>query len=151
MVCLSHDSLVCRYEGDAIDLCLDFSIEDDTFGAKKVHNLLPGGAQLAVTNANKLHYIHLAADWHLNVRLGASSAAFAHGLAQVSPTTEPLCNCVRSPDIREVCLRCWLVAARPCGQHTLACVHPTTSVAIAGTFRCRSSTDPTSSVLHDHK
>jgi len=41
---------------------------------------------MAVTNANKLHYIHLAADWHLNGRLGASSAAFATGLAQVGDT-----------------------------------------------------------------
>ena len=74
----------CSYQGDAADLCLDFSIEDETFGARMVHNLLPGGSQLAVTNDNKLHYVHLAADWHLNGRLGASSAAFARGLNQVS-------------------------------------------------------------------
>lgn len=73
------------YEGDATDLCLDFSIEDDTFGARTLHSLLPGGAHMAVTDANKLRYIHLAADWHLNGRLGASSAAFAKGLAQVIP------------------------------------------------------------------
>ena len=73
----------CRYDGDATDLCLDFSVEDDTFGARSVHSLIPGGSQVAVTDSNKLHYIHLAADWHLNGRLGASSAAFARGLAQV--------------------------------------------------------------------
>ena len=78
--------LLPRYEGDATDLCLDFSIEDDTFGARTLHSLLPGGAHMAVTNANKLHYIHLAADWHLNGRLGASSAAFAKGMAQVGDT-----------------------------------------------------------------
>lgn len=72
-----------RYDGDATDLCLDFSVEDDTFGARSVHSLVPGGSQVAVTDSNKLHYIHLAADWHLNGRLGASSAAFARGLAQV--------------------------------------------------------------------
>ena len=79
--------VACRYEGDALDLCLDFSIEDDTFGARTAHSLLPGGAQMAVTNDNKLHYIHLAADWHLNGRLGASSAAFARGMAQVGQRT----------------------------------------------------------------
>ena len=73
----------CRYEGDVTDLCLDFSLEDDTFGARTAHSLIPNGAQVPVTNSNKLHYIHLAADWHLNGRLGASSAAFARGLAQV--------------------------------------------------------------------
>lgn len=72
-----------RYDGDATDLCLDFSVEDDTFGARALHSLVPGGAQVAVTDSNKLQYIHLAADWHLNGRLGASSAAFARGLAQV--------------------------------------------------------------------
>ena len=66
-----------------MDLCLDFTVEDDTFGSHTVHSLIPGGGQLAVSNDNKLHYVHLAADWHLNGRLGASSAAFARGLAQV--------------------------------------------------------------------
>ncbi|KAL3151218.1 hypothetical protein ABBQ38_013059 [Trebouxia sp. C0009 RCD-2024] len=74
-----------RYDGDAADLCLDFSVEDDTFGARSIQTLVPGGSQVAVTNSNKLHYIHLAADWHLNGRLSASSAAFARGLAQVIP------------------------------------------------------------------
>lgn len=79
-------TLLPRYEGDATDLCLDFSIEDDTFGARTLHSLLSGGAHMAVTNTNKLHYIHLAADWHLNGRPGASSAAFAKGMAQVGDT-----------------------------------------------------------------
>ena len=75
--------MVCRYEGDATQLALDFSVEDDTFGARNVHSLMPGGADMVVTNSNKLHYIHLAADWHLNGRLAASSAAFARGMTQV--------------------------------------------------------------------
>ena len=73
-----------RYEGDASDLGLDFTVEDDTFGARTVHSLVPGGANIAVTNDNKLQYILLMADWHLHQRLGASSAAFARGLHQVS-------------------------------------------------------------------
>ena len=47
-----------------------------------MQELVPGGADVAVTNANKLLYIHLVADWHLNGRLGAAAAAFAAGLAQ---------------------------------------------------------------------
>ena len=77
------DVLALRYEGEATDLCLDFSLEDDTFGARSVHSLIPGGSQIAVSNSNKLQYIHLAADWHLNGRLSASAAAFARGLAKV--------------------------------------------------------------------
>ncbi len=77
-------SCVCRYEGSAADLCLDFTVEDDTFGSKTLQELRPGGEDMAVTDDNKLQYIHLVADWHLNGRLGACSAAFARGLHAVS-------------------------------------------------------------------
>ena len=42
-------TLAIRYESDAADLCLDFSVEDETFGARTVHNLVSGENQLAVT------------------------------------------------------------------------------------------------------
>lgn len=45
--------------------------------------LKSGGAGIAVTNENKLQYVHLAADWHLRSRLGPPAHAFAEGLAQV--------------------------------------------------------------------
>lgn len=72
-----------RYEGEAEDLGLSFAVEEEAFGRRIEHELLPGGADVAVTNANKLLYIHLVADWHLNGRLGDAAAAFAAGLAQV--------------------------------------------------------------------
>ncbi|CAL8465528.1 g5064 [Coccomyxa elongata] len=72
-----------RYEGEAEDLCLSFVVEEEAFGRRTEHELLPGGADVAVTNANKLLYVHLVADWHLNGRLGDAAAAFAAGLAQV--------------------------------------------------------------------
>ncbi|EIE23025.1 hypothetical protein COCSUDRAFT_15978, partial [Coccomyxa subellipsoidea C-169] len=71
-----------RYEGEAEDLGLSFAAEEEAFGRRSVQELVPGGADVAVTNANKLLYIHLVADWHLNGRLGAAAAAFAAGLAQ---------------------------------------------------------------------
>ena len=46
--------------------------------------LKPGGADIAVTNENKLQYVHLAADWHLRRRLAEPARAFAQGMAQVS-------------------------------------------------------------------
>lgn len=58
-------------------------VEEEAFGRRTEHELLPGGADVAVTNANKLLYVHLVADWHLNGRLGDAAAAFAAGLAQV--------------------------------------------------------------------
>lgn len=46
--------------------------------------LKPGGADIAVTNENKLQYVHLAADWHLQRRLAEPAQAFAQGLTQVT-------------------------------------------------------------------
>ncbi len=68
---------------DAEELGLDFTVEAEDLGYRRVVDLMPGGAGIPVTNANKLLYIHLAADWHLNGRLGAPAAAFARGFAQV--------------------------------------------------------------------
>ena len=73
----------CRYSGPAEDLGLDFTVEDETFGGRVVRDLLDNGSEITVTSANKMHYLLLVADWHLNGRLGASSGSFASGLAQV--------------------------------------------------------------------
>ncbi len=73
-----------RYEGDAADLGLDFTVDEEAFGARRVAELLPGGADTPVVDANKLLYVHLAADWHLNGRLGAAAAAFANSFHQAS-------------------------------------------------------------------
>jgi hypothetical protein len=41
------------------------------------YELLPGGDSVPVTASNRLLYVHLLADWHLNARLGRTAAAFA--------------------------------------------------------------------------
>jgi ubiquitin-protein ligase E3 C len=74
-----------RFQGDAEDLQLDFTVESDLFGAKQVHELIPHGSDISVTSANKLQYCHLVADWHLRRRLSAAAAAFGRGLAAVLP------------------------------------------------------------------
>jgi len=78
----------CRYEGEAEDLGLTFSVEDDNFGRRQVHELCQGGDDMAVTSSNKLLYVHLMADWHLNRRLGKPAASFAAGLNQVGGFAE---------------------------------------------------------------
>ena len=72
-----------QYAGDVSDLGLDFTVEDETFGRRTVQELCTNGAELPVSNENKLLYVHLMADFHLNTRLRAPSAAFAAGLTQV--------------------------------------------------------------------
>lgn len=62
---------------------LDFTLEEEAFGRRVTRELRPNGAEIAVTNANKLLYVHLVADHHLNERIGAASTTFATGLSQV--------------------------------------------------------------------
>lgn len=58
-------------------------MEEDVFGKTVTHELVEGGAQVAVTNENKLAYVHTVAAWHLSHKIGATSAAFARGISQV--------------------------------------------------------------------
>ena len=52
--------------GDAADLDLTFSVDDEVFGQHIVTPLKPGGQGISVTNENKILYVHLMADYKLN-------------------------------------------------------------------------------------
>jgi len=82
-----HRSLiqVLRYEGDAADLCLDWTVSEEHLGAVTTHELRPDGASKPVTNESKLAYAHAVADFHLNRRRHDSNAAFTRGLAHIIP------------------------------------------------------------------
>lgn len=47
------------------------------------HELRPNGGDAAVTNENRLGYVHAVADFHLNVRRRHANAAFLRGLAHI--------------------------------------------------------------------
>lgn len=55
-----------HYEGDARDLALDFTVTEELFGKHTTVELRPGGADIPVTNENKLQYVHAMADYKLN-------------------------------------------------------------------------------------
>lgn len=55
-----------HYEDDARDLALDFTVTQELFGKHSVVELRPGGADIAVTNQNKLVYVYAMADYKLN-------------------------------------------------------------------------------------
>ena len=59
-------STLQHYDGDAQDLSLDFTLVEEMFGEHRTVELRPGGASIAVTNENKLQYIHAVADYKLN-------------------------------------------------------------------------------------
>jgi hypothetical protein len=46
-----------NYDGDADDLCLTFTIANDDFGDTNEIPLIPDGANITVTNANKQRYV----------------------------------------------------------------------------------------------
>jgi hypothetical protein len=46
--------------------------------------LKAGGRDEAVTNDNRLQFVHLAAEWHLGRRLGQPAEAFAQGMHEAS-------------------------------------------------------------------
>jgi ubiquitin-protein ligase E3 C len=73
------------YDGDVADLCLDFSVAEEDCGVTRVVDLRPGGRGIEVTHANRLRYILLVADYHLNKRIKAASDAFVRGFHSVVP------------------------------------------------------------------
>ena len=47
--------------------------------------LLPNGKDIAVTNENRMHYIHRVANYRLNFQIKRQSAAFLDGLREIIP------------------------------------------------------------------
>lgn len=68
------------YEGSVEDLGLCFAVERDDFGRVVVEDLVPGGKDEPVTNATAIRYIHLMADYKLNVQMQRQVTAFMQGL-----------------------------------------------------------------------
>lgn len=55
-----------NYDGDVSELNLDFTVVDNELGANHTTELKPNGAQVPVTQQNRIEYIHLMADYKLN-------------------------------------------------------------------------------------
>ncbi|KAM0990844.1 hypothetical protein ACFX2C_009305 [Malus domestica] len=84
---------VKHYDGDVEELCLDFTVTEESFGKRHVIELKPGGKDTTVTNKNKMQYIHAIADYKLNRQIFPFSNAFYRGLADlISPSSLKLFN-----------------------------------------------------------
>lgn len=57
------------YDGDVVDLGLDFTVVNEEFGQIYIEELKPNGANIIVTNENKIEYIHLIANYKLNTQI----------------------------------------------------------------------------------
>ncbi|KAK2578758.1 hypothetical protein KPH14_012282 [Odynerus spinipes] len=73
------------YKGDVTDLELDFTVLSDELGEKRIDELKPSGANIPVTNHNRIEYIHLMADYKLNKQIRAQCYAFKQGIGSVVP------------------------------------------------------------------
>lgn len=71
------------YQGDVTELGLDFTVLSDELGERRVDELKPGGANITVTNHNRIEYIHLMADYKLNKQIRAQCYAFKQGISNV--------------------------------------------------------------------
>lgn len=90
-----HRNLVYlkHYEGDVRDLSLDFTVTEEVFGNRVVIELRPGGANMTVTNENRLQYVHAMADYKLNRQIQPLINAFRRGLSDlISPSWLSLFN-----------------------------------------------------------
>ncbi|KAL3681995.1 hypothetical protein R1sor_000017 [Riccia sorocarpa] len=72
-----------HYEDDARDLALDFTVTQELFGRHTVVELRPGGADIPVTNENKLAYVYAMADYKLNRQMRPVIQAFIKGLSDL--------------------------------------------------------------------
>ncbi|OQR75738.1 ubiquitin-protein ligase E3C-like, partial [Tropilaelaps mercedesae] len=71
------------YEGDVSELGLDFAVVNNELGEQQTVELKPNGAQIPVTEANRIEYVHLMADYKLNRQIRQQTAAFKQGLTDV--------------------------------------------------------------------
>jgi len=71
------------YDGDVQDLGLDFTIAVEDFGENRIELLKANGDEIAVTNENRIEYIHLVADYKLNKQIKSQCNAFRAGLSDV--------------------------------------------------------------------
>ena len=69
---------------------LYFVVESSAFGARAVHELVPGGAQRRVTNDNKAEFAECKAQWLLRGCKAAQLAALRQGFITVMPEPERL-------------------------------------------------------------
>ncbi|KAK3097984.1 hypothetical protein FSP39_015053 [Pinctada imbricata] len=80
-----YNSLVWIRDNDPADLELTFSVEEDYFGEITERELKPGGADIKVTNENKLEYIQLVIRWRFVSRIEKQMNSLMKGFTAIVP------------------------------------------------------------------
>ncbi|KAL7047920.1 hypothetical protein ACKWTF_003149 [Chironomus riparius] len=76
-------SFIKHYEGDVSDLGLTFSVDEDIMGKVVTHELFPSGRLTAVTNENRINYIHSMAFFRMHTQISEQSTAFIRGFRSI--------------------------------------------------------------------
>jgi E3 ubiquitin-protein ligase HUWE1 len=81
-----HKSLQWMLENDITDVIdQEFTIEDESFGAKQIVELKPDGASIPVTEANKDEYVRLVCAYRLENSVKEQMKAFLTGFYEMIP------------------------------------------------------------------
>ncbi|KAG0654700.1 hypothetical protein C6P46_001535 [Rhodotorula mucilaginosa] len=82
-------ALTWMAENDITDvLDHDFTTQYDSFGTLETCELIPNGAEIPVSEANKLEYIRLLCEHRLRGRVEKQIEALKHGLGEIVPLKE---------------------------------------------------------------
>lgn len=81
-----YNSLLWILQNDPSDLELDFTVDEELFGSKKVRELKPNGESIPVTDENKKEYIQLVIRWRFVSRVQEQMKAFLEGFNELIPT-----------------------------------------------------------------
>ena len=79
--------------------CRTFEVEWDEFGAKRTHELVPGGANVPVTGANRADYVEKLLHWLLYTSVEAQFNDLYDGFSRV---VHPSCTLLFSADDLEL-------------------------------------------------
>lgn len=78
-----YKGLVWLQENDVTDLGNTFSADDEVFGVVEVHDLIPNGRNIDVTNENKNQYIDLIVQWRAVSRVQEQVTAIKRGIFEI--------------------------------------------------------------------
>ncbi|CDZ98238.1 E3 ubiquitin-protein ligase/Putative upstream regulatory element binding protein [Phaffia rhodozyma] len=81
-----HTSLKWMAENSIEDILeLSFAVESDAFGVQQVHDLIPDGRNVPVTDENKMDYIQRIVNFRLADSVKDQSKAFIDGFTSIIP------------------------------------------------------------------
>ncbi len=80
-----YKGLMWMRENDVTDLGSTFSVDDEMFGQVEVHDLIPDGRNVDVTNENKYEYIEALVLWRAVARTHMQVDAMKQGIFEVVP------------------------------------------------------------------